>query len=76
MLPKLLPSNKSDRGRSRWKICNRIAKQLTQQPVLKSLTNRAEGIFKASWYRAEKNDDGDTRDVIERMAKLRLQKQI
>lgn len=48
----------------------------TQQPVLKSLTNRAsrEKIFKASWYRAEKNDDGDTRDVIERMAKLRLQK--
>lgn len=38
----------------------------TQQPVLKSLSNRAsrEKIFKASWYRAEKNDDGDTREVI------------
>lgn len=48
----------------------------TQQPVLKSLTNRAsrEKIFKASWYRAEKNDYGDTRDIIEQMAKLRLQK--
>lgn len=48
----------------------------TQQPVLQSLTNRAsrEKIFKASWSRAEKNDDGDTRQVIERMARLRLQK--
>ncbi|MFV8369179.1 M3 family metallopeptidase [Flavobacterium sp. LB2R40] len=48
----------------------------TQQPVLQSLTNRAsrEKIFKASWNRAEKNDDGDTREVIERMARLRLQK--
>lgn len=48
----------------------------TQQPLLQSLTNRAtrEKIFKASWNRAEKNDDGDTREVIERMARLRLQK--
>nr|WP_235889594.1 M3 family metallopeptidase [Flavobacterium restrictum] len=50
----------------------------TQQPVLQSLTNRAtrEKIFKASWYRAEKNDDGDTREVLEKMARLRLQKAI
>ena len=48
----------------------------TQQPLLQSLKNRAtrEKIFKASWYRAEKNDDGDTRQVLENMAKLRLKK--
>ncbi|MFV8337023.1 M3 family metallopeptidase [Flavobacterium sp. RSP29] len=48
----------------------------TQQPVLQSLNNRAtrEKVYKASWNRAEKNDDGDTREVIERMARLRLQK--
>lgn len=48
----------------------------TQQPVLGSLTNRSsrEKIFKASWTRAEKNDDGDTREVLEKIAKLRLQK--
>ena len=48
----------------------------TQQPVLASLKNRAsrEKVFKSSWYRAEKNDDGDTREVLEKIAKLRLQK--
>ena len=48
----------------------------TQQPLLQSLSNRAtrEKIFKASWNRAEKNDDGDTREVIERMVRLRLHK--
>lgn len=48
----------------------------TQQPLLPSLTNRAtrEKIFKASWLRAEKNDEGDTREVLEKMARLRLQK--
>jgi peptidyl-dipeptidase Dcp len=48
----------------------------TQQPLLGSLTNRTtrEKIFKASWYRAEKGDDGDTREVVEKTAKLRLQK--
>nr|WP_238531088.1 M3 family metallopeptidase [Flavobacterium frigoris] len=48
----------------------------TQQPLLQSLTNRAtrEKIFKSSWTRAEKNDEGDTREVLEKMAKLRLQK--
>lgn len=48
----------------------------TQQPLLSSLKNRAsrEKIFKASWYRAEKNDEGDTREVLEKIAKLRLQK--
>jgi len=48
----------------------------TQQPLLQNLTNRAarEKIFKASWSRSEKNDDADTREVLEKMAKLRLQK--
>jgi peptidyl-dipeptidase Dcp len=48
----------------------------TQQPLLSSLKNRAtrERIFKSSWTRAEKNDDGDTRDILLKMAKLRLQK--
>lgn len=48
----------------------------TQQPLLASLKNRAtrEKIFKASWYRAEKGDDGDTRETLEKTAQLRLQK--
>jgi peptidyl-dipeptidase Dcp len=48
----------------------------TQQPLFPYLKNRAtrERIFKASWYRAEKGDDGDTREVLEKAAKLRLQK--
>ena len=48
----------------------------TQQPLLQSLTNRAtrEKLFKSSWTRSQKNDDGDTREVLERMARLRLQK--
>ncbi|MFT4983458.1 MAG: peptidyl-dipeptidase Dcp [Flavobacterium sp.] len=48
----------------------------TQQPILQNLSNRAtrEKIFKASWTRAQKNDDGDTREVLEQMARLRLQK--
>lgn len=48
----------------------------TQQPVLQSLTNRAsrEKIFKASWARSENNDEGDTRETLEKMVRLRLQK--
>jgi peptidyl-dipeptidase Dcp len=48
----------------------------TQQPPLASLTNRAtrEKLFNASWTRAQKNDSADTRTILERMAKLRLQK--
>jgi peptidyl-dipeptidase Dcp len=48
----------------------------TQQPMLQSLTNRAtrEKLFKASWSRAEKNDEGDTRTIIEKIARLRLEK--
>lgn len=48
----------------------------TQQPLLQNLKNRAtrDKLFKASWYRAEKGNADDTRDIIERQARLRLQK--
>ena len=48
----------------------------TQQPFLQNMTNRAsrEKLFKASFSRAENNDEGDTRSTIEKMAFLRLQK--
>ncbi|WP_070786691.1 M3 family metallopeptidase [Flavobacterium crassostreae] len=48
----------------------------TQQPVLQNLTNRAsrEKIFKSSWNRSQNNNEADTRDVLEKMARLRLQK--
>lgn len=48
----------------------------TQQPLLPSLKNRAtrEKLYNASWTRSEKNDSGDTRSVLEEMAKLRLEK--
>ncbi len=48
----------------------------TQQPLLQNLKNRAtrEKLFKASWTRAEKGDENDTRETVEKLAKLRLQK--
>ena len=48
----------------------------TQQPLLASLTNRAtrERLFQSAWHRAENNDDGDTRETLEKMSKLRLRK--
>ena len=48
----------------------------TQQPVLQNLTNRAtrEKVFKASWMRAEKGGNSDTRETIEKLANLRLKK--
>jgi peptidyl-dipeptidase Dcp len=48
----------------------------TQQPSLQSLKNRAsrEKLFMASWKRAENGDDGDTRSILEQLAKLRLAK--
>jgi len=47
----------------------------TQQPQLQSLSDRAtrEALFKASWDRAEHNDDNDTRALIERIAQLRAE---
>lgn len=48
----------------------------TQQPLLQNLKNRAtrEKLFKASWYRAEKGNADDTRNILERQARLRMQK--
>ena len=48
----------------------------TQQPVLQNLTNRTtrEKVFKASWMRAEKGGNSDTRETIEKLASLRLKK--
>ncbi|QHM75556.1 Dipeptidyl carboxypeptidase [Mixta theicola] len=47
----------------------------TQQPVLQDLTQRVtrEALFKASWQRAEKGDDNDTRQLIARLAAVRAQ---
>lgn len=48
----------------------------TQQPLLQNLKNRAtrEKLFKASWLRAEKGNADDTRTILERQAKLRMEK--
>src|SRR5690606_64882 len=48
----------------------------TQQPLLQNLKNRAtrEKLFKASWYRAEKGNADDTRSILEKQAKLRMDK--
>lgn len=48
----------------------------TQQPLLQNLKNRSvrEKLFKASWMRAEKDDENDTRKIIQQLAALRLQK--
>jgi len=48
----------------------------TQQPDLESLSNRAtrQGVFDASWTRAERGDANDTRATIARLAQLRAQK--
>ena len=48
----------------------------TQQPLLQYLKNRKtrEKLFKASWTRAEKGDQNDTRSTIDELAKLRLEK--
>lgn len=48
----------------------------TQQPLFQYLKNRSvrEQLFKASWTRAEKNDSGDTRAILEKIVRLRLQK--
>ena len=48
----------------------------TQQPQLASLKyrNTRERLHRASWTRAEKSDSGDTRELCQQMAKLRMQK--
>jgi peptidyl-dipeptidase Dcp len=48
----------------------------TQQPDLASLSIRAtrQAVFEKSWYRAERGDANDTRDLISRMAQLRARR--
>lgn len=48
----------------------------TQQPQLQYLNNREvrKALFEASWNRASKGDENDTRATIEKIAKLRLKK--
>jgi peptidyl-dipeptidase Dcp len=48
----------------------------TQQPAQASLTHRdtRKKLFEASINRAEHNDDNDTRDTIEKIAKMRMEK--
>ncbi len=48
----------------------------TQQPALQSLENRntRQGLFEASWNRAEKGDKNDTRETIKRLAEIRAEK--
>jgi peptidyl-dipeptidase Dcp len=48
----------------------------TQQPSLQSLDNREtrQKLFDASWTRAEKGDNNDTRATIKRLAEIRSEK--
>jgi len=48
----------------------------TQQPILVSLADRTtrQAVFEASWERAERGGDDDTRETIARLAKLRVEK--
>ncbi|WP_158847271.1 M3 family metallopeptidase [Algibacter sp. L1A34] len=48
----------------------------TQQPLLAVLKNREtrKKLYEASWSRAEKDNDADTRKIIEDIALLRMQK--
>jgi peptidyl-dipeptidase Dcp len=48
----------------------------TQQPALQSLENREirQQLFEASWNRAEKGDNNDTRATIKRLAEIRAEK--
>ena len=48
----------------------------TQQPALKSLSNRGtrQALYEASWNRAERGDDNDTRDTLAQLAKLRAER--
>ncbi|MDX7987148.1 peptidyl-dipeptidase Dcp [Xenorhabdus sp. 12] len=48
----------------------------TQQPSLQDLKNRdtRKALFEASWSRAEKGDNTDTRQILARLAKVRAEK--
>jgi len=48
----------------------------TQQPALQSIENREtrHQLFEASWNRAEKGDNNDTRAIVKRLAEIRSEK--
>jgi peptidyl-dipeptidase Dcp len=48
----------------------------TQQPILADLNDRAtrQAVFENSWGRTERGDEHDTREIVLRLAQLRIQK--
>ncbi|HNJ58291.1 MAG TPA: M3 family metallopeptidase, partial [Chitinophagaceae bacterium] len=77
-----LSSNEIDAAAENAKVAGMPGKYLlalqntTQQPLLQNLKNRTvrEKLFKASWLRAEKDDENDTRETLQQLARLRLKK--
>ncbi|AOM42073.1 peptidyl-dipeptidase Dcp [Xenorhabdus hominickii] len=53
-----------------------VLQNTTQQPSLQDLKDRdtREALFEASWTRAEKGDNNDTRQTLARLAKIRAEK--
>ncbi|PHM28888.1 peptidyl-dipeptidase Dcp [Xenorhabdus budapestensis] len=52
-----------------------VLQNTTQQPSLQNLKDRdtRKALFEASWTRAEKGDDNDTRQTLARLAKIRAE---
>ncbi|MBC8953933.1 peptidyl-dipeptidase Dcp [Xenorhabdus sp. PB62.4] len=52
-----------------------VLQNTTQQPSLQDLKDRdtRKALFEASWRRAEKGDDNDTRQTLARLAKIRAE---
>jgi peptidyl-dipeptidase Dcp len=60
-------------NKGKWQLS---LQNTTQQPALQSLENRdtRHQLFEASWNRAEKGDNNDTRTTILRLAEIRVEK--
>jgi peptidyl-dipeptidase Dcp len=60
-------------NKGKWQLS---LQNTTQQPALQSLENRdtRHQLFEASWNRAEKGDNNDTRATILRLAAIRVEK--
>ncbi len=63
----------NDGEKGKWELS---LQNTTQQPALQSLENRdtRQKLFEASWNRAEKGDQNDTRATIVRLAEIRADK--
>lgn len=63
----------NDGEKGKWELS---LQNTTQQPALQSLENRdtRQKLFEASWNRAEKGDQNDTRATIIRLAEIRAEK--